>query len=190
LFSDHTEPLKAYDEYDSRHPYYWVRNLLNSGVIDVIVEFCEVGPSGSMWAEVPEETAKRLSRIENASLWEIEPPTELARQKYELRERIGKAETDDEFHALVAQLKALNKQKEPESVAETDAPAQPGDQPMPFTVHEWLDRYATEQGITMDELMQAALEAYARQHGYVPDRRKDAEQVPDQARPARRRAGK
>lgn len=38
--------------YDSRHPFYWVRNLLEEASVDVVVEFREVGPSGPMFPKL------------------------------------------------------------------------------------------------------------------------------------------
>jgi Resolvase, N terminal domain len=97
-----------YDTQGTRHPYYHVLNLLYSGIIDVIVEFIGRGPSGSAWSGAPEEVSKHLRRMENASLWEIEPPTEQERQLYELSRQAEDAENDEELAALLAQMRTLS----------------------------------------------------------------------------------
>lgn len=101
------EPIKLMWLYHSRHPYYVVRDRLEAGDIDVIVQFTESGPSRSMWQGMPEELAKRLTRVEYASLWEIESPIEQERQMYELAIQVGKARSFEEGAALVAQIGVL-----------------------------------------------------------------------------------
>lgn len=110
---DTTANWRFYQQYDSRHPYYWVRNLLEMGTVDVVVEFRERGPSGPMFSDLVEsqpsgaEYLKQLTRYEYASLWEIEPPTENERLAYELAERIGKAEAETEQAELLEQLRRV-----------------------------------------------------------------------------------
>ena len=101
------EPIKVFYEYESRHPYYWVRNLLKMETIDLIVTFRESGPSGNIWADASEQVIKIMTREEAASLWEIEPPTETDLRKYELVTAIAKTDADDEAAPLIAELKAL-----------------------------------------------------------------------------------
>jgi hypothetical protein len=103
------EPGQAFVYYrrESNHPYYAVHNLLDGRKIDVIVQFVKTGPSRNLYGVIPADKPTTLHRIELASLWEIQPPTEAERQRYELVERLGKAETDEEGDALTAQLRIL-----------------------------------------------------------------------------------
>jgi hypothetical protein len=100
------EPVTAYLGYDSHHPYYLVRNHLAEGAADVRVEFREAGPSGSAWADA----AALLPPLEYASLWEIEPPTELERHLHDLMRRVGDTDDEEERAALVAQVNVAARQ--------------------------------------------------------------------------------
>lgn len=124
------EPIKWLYEYDSRHPYYWVRNLLEKETIDVVVEYRDSGPSGSRWEEVPEDLAKRLGRFEYASRWEIEPPTETDLRIYELVEAVARTDTKEERAPLLAELETLTKQAQHPS----EAPPQHEDTPEPSDI--------------------------------------------------------
>lgn len=96
--------------YDSRHPFYWVRNLLEEASVDVVVEFRESGSSGPMFPELVETLGTsqgHLAQFEYASLWEINPPTEKERLRYELMERIGDVNSEDEMKSLAEQVKRL-----------------------------------------------------------------------------------
>jgi hypothetical protein len=104
------ESFTFFQEYDSRHAYYWVRNLLKSDTIDVIVTFRERGPSGNRWADLSEEVAKTMPREEEASLWEIESPTKTDVRMYELVKAVAKAHTEEEAAPLDAELHALAEQ--------------------------------------------------------------------------------
>lgn len=97
----------VYYRHDSNHPFHVVHNLLAAGTIDVIVQFTMSGPSRSLYGTVTPEAATRLSRIELASLWEIEPPTKEERRRHDLIERISEVETEEERAALIAQLRTL-----------------------------------------------------------------------------------
>jgi hypothetical protein len=108
-----SNPMRWLYEYDSRHPYYWVRNLLASGTIDLIVTFRVRGPSGNIWADMDdaENRATSMPREEAASLWEIEPPTDIDLRIYELGRAIENADTKEEQAPLLAELKALFSQR-------------------------------------------------------------------------------
>lgn len=125
------EPIEAFYEYESRHPYHFVRNLLERGDVGVIVQFKETGPSGDAWDGVPAEVASALTRIEYASLWEIEPPTERQRRMQELARHVGEAETEEEGADLIAQLSALAAEEESEKASGANA-AHPHGTAMPF----------------------------------------------------------
>jgi hypothetical protein len=159
------EPIVTYEQYDSRHPYYHVRNLYASNSIDVVVQFCEAGPSGSMWDS--EEATAALGRYEYASLWEIEPPTERQRQMHDLVVRVSKTESDEEAAILMAELNALGQQEEDEQATATEESSARTPQEAPSTLAEWAAQYAAANGSTVEEVTRAALEAYARQHGYA-----------------------
>lgn len=161
------EPATCYHQYGSPHPYYWVRDLLELGIINVVVEFRDRGPSGSMWGD--EAAAQAMGRFEWASLWEIEPPTGRQRQAHELMQRIAQAESETEQSALMLQLRALVHEEVGESAVTPEGQAPTTDAPAPPTVQEWLDQFAREQGLSTDEVVQAALEAYAKRHGYPLD---------------------
>jgi hypothetical protein len=115
------EPVTAYLGYDSHHPYYLVCNLLAEGAADVRVEFREAGPSGSAWADAAPDAAALLPPLEYASLWEVEPPTELERYLHDLVRRVGDADDEEERAALAAQVNAAARQLK----AERQAPAPP-----------------------------------------------------------------
>jgi hypothetical protein len=123
------EPIKMLYEYDSRHPYYWVRNLLEMDAIDVVVEFRASGPSGSRWSDVPEDLAKELGRFEYASRWEVEPPTGVDLRIYEIAEALAHADTEAESAPLRAELEALTKQAKQarEGSDQHEVPAAPSD---------------------------------------------------------------
>jgi hypothetical protein len=97
-----------YLRYESNHPYHAVYNLLEARTIDVLVEFIQSGPSHSLYSDNPSEESSRLSRVEWASLWEIEPPTEDERRLDELFTKLGKAETEEEDSALMEEIRMLS----------------------------------------------------------------------------------
>ena len=101
----------VYYRHDSNHPFYVVHNLLAARMIDVIVQFVASGPSRSLYGNTSPEAATLLSRIELASLWEIEPPTEDERQRHDLTERISEVESEEERAALITQLRMLRPSK-------------------------------------------------------------------------------
>lgn len=100
-----------YYRHESNHPYHTVHDLLAARTIDVIVEFVESGPSRSLYGDLGSNESNGLYRVELASLWEIEPPTEDERQVHELLERLVHAETDEERSALREQLHMLSKNR-------------------------------------------------------------------------------
>lgn len=59
----------------SPHPEEELRRLYVTGAIDVVVRFKESGLSGDAWAHVDDALWQELPREDDASLWEIEPPT-------------------------------------------------------------------------------------------------------------------
>lgn len=97
-----------YFRYASNHPYHAVHNLLDARTIDVIVEFIESGPSRSLYGASLADESSRLLRMEVASLWEIEPPTEDERRLDEVLTQLGKAETEEESSALLDELRTLS----------------------------------------------------------------------------------
>jgi hypothetical protein len=103
------EPGHAFVYYrrESSHPYYAAHNLLDGRKIDGLVQFVKSGPSRNFFGDIPADQPTTLSRIELASLWEIQPPTEEERQRYELVERISTSEIEEERTALMAQLRIL-----------------------------------------------------------------------------------
>lgn len=97
--------FKLVHEYDdSKHPYYRARNKVECGDADVLIEFCQIGPSHKLF---PEELASTLLRIEYASLWEIEPPTEIEREMYAVVKSIENATSNEDGEMLVARLEIL-----------------------------------------------------------------------------------
>jgi hypothetical protein len=175
------EPAEFYYEYGVRHPYYWVRDLLTTKMIDVVVEFREAGPSGSKWDS--EEAIAALGRFEYASRWEIEPPTERQRQMHDLVVQLSETVSDEKRGALLAQLQALGQQEDAEQAGASQESPASTDQQTPLTLAEWTAQYATAHGSTVEEVTQAALDEYARRHGYARPprggrRRRQAPELP------------
>jgi hypothetical protein len=98
----------TYFRYESKHPYHVVNNLLDARTIDFIVQFIKSGPSRSLYGDSLADESSHLCRVKLASLWEIEPPTEDERRLDELFTRLGKAETEEEDSALMAELRTLS----------------------------------------------------------------------------------
>jgi hypothetical protein len=127
------ELFRTYRVYDSKHPYYIARNLLESGVADVLVKFCEAGPSRSVWGE---DAAKFMSREEYASLWEIETPSAFEREHYDVMAAIRDARSVEEIPLLTDKLDALMKRKR----AEEQQLAERQDQQVPKVITKVIKR--------------------------------------------------
>jgi hypothetical protein len=93
---------------ESNHPYHVVHNQLHARTIDLIVQFIESGPSRSLYGASLADESSRLLRVEVASLWEIEPPTEDERGLDEVLTRLGDAETEEERLLLMEELRTLS----------------------------------------------------------------------------------
>ena len=97
-----------YLRYDSNHPYHVVHNLLEARTIDVMVEFIQSGPSHSLYRDDPAEESSHRWRMEWASLWEIEPPTEDERRLDEMLTKLGEAAAEAESSALIEEIRMLS----------------------------------------------------------------------------------
>jgi hypothetical protein len=115
----------VYFRSESNHAYYAANNLLDGRKIDGIVQFVESGPSRNLFGDIPADKPTSPPRIELASLWEIQPPTDEERQKYELLERLGRAETEEEGDALMAQLRILVQSMRAKEIPTTAPAASP-----------------------------------------------------------------
>lgn len=124
------EPGHAFVYYqrDSNHAYHAAHNLLDARTIDVIVQFVEIGPSRSLYGDALRNESSGLTRVELASLWEIEPPTEDERRLDELLTRLGQAETEEECSTLTEQVSTLSrrmKKAERRAIVPVTTPALP-----------------------------------------------------------------
>lgn len=80
------DALRAFLVALPHHPENDADALVASGEADVKVVFISIGDSGPFdWGYTPEirERLPELPRVEEASLWELEPPTPEARQRHE-----------------------------------------------------------------------------------------------------------